>query len=130
MRGSLRLFWKEQREVCVKSEFERETGVVAQAGGRGQQSGRAAQVAIAAIVALDLQRGRGGFLSMTAIMATRMVLHPGLHCWRRGVTAERHSGRGKPLQWEPQQQKAEDEIAQAVPHDFLCFDIYLCVRFI
>lgn len=124
MRGSLRLLGKEQREVCVKSEFEREAGVVAQVGGCGQQSGRAAQMAIAAIVALDLQCGRGGVLSMAAIMATRMVLHPGLHCWRRGVvvTAERHPGRGKPLQWEPQQQKAEDEIAQAVPHDFLWID--------
>jgi len=110
--------------MCVKSEFERETGVVAQAGGCGQQSGRTAQMAIAAIVALDLQCGRGGVLSMAAIMDTRMVLHPGLHCWRRGVvvTAERHPGRGKPLQWEPQQQKAEDEIAQAVPHDFLWID--------
>lgn len=119
MRGSLRLFGKEQRKVCVKSEFEREAGVIAQSGGRGQQSGRAAQVAIAAIVALDLQCGRGGVLSMAAIMATRMVLRPGLHCWRGSVvmTAERHPGRGKALQWEPQQQKAEDEIAQAVPHD-------------
>ena len=60
---------------------------------------------------------------MTAIMVARMVLHPGLHCWRRGVvvTAERHPGRGKPLQWEPQQQKTEDEIAQAVPHDFFVY---------
>lgn len=55
MRGSLRLFGKEQWEVRVKSKFERETGVVAQADGCGQQSGHAAQVAIAAIVALDLQ---------------------------------------------------------------------------
>jgi len=121
VRGSLRLFGKEQREVCVKSEFEREAGVVVQGGGCGQQSGRAAQVAIAAIVALDLLRGRGGVLSMAAIMATMMVFHPGLHCWRGSVvvTAERHPGRGKPLQWEPQQQKAEDKIAQAVLHDFL-----------
>lgn len=120
MRGSLRLFGKEQREVCVKSEFEREAGVIAQAGGRGQQSGRAAQVAIAAIVALDLHCGGGGILIMAAIMASMMVLHPGLYC-RRGVvvTAERHPGRGEPLQRKPQQQKAEDEIAQAVPHDFL-----------
>lgn len=119
MRGSLRLFGKEQREVCVKSEFEREAGVIAQAGGRGQQSGRAAQVAIAAIVALHLGCGGGGVLIMAAIMANMMVLHPGLYC-RRGVvvTAERHPGRGEPLQRKPQQQKAEDEIAQAVPHDF------------
>lgn len=61
---------------------------------------------------------------MAAIMATMMVLHPCLHCWRRGVvvTAERHPGRGESLQWEPQQQEAEDEIAQAVPHDFLWID--------
>jgi len=99
VRGSLRLLGKEQREMCVKSEFERETGVVAQAGRGGQQSGRTAQMAIAAIVALDLQCGRGGVLSMAAIMDTRMVLHPGLHCWRRGVvvSAVRHPGRGKPL---------------------------------
>jgi len=59
---------------------------------------------------------------MAAIMAIMMVLHPGLHCWWRGmvVTAVRHSGRGETLQWEPQQQKAENEIAQAVPHDILC----------
>ena len=58
---------------------------------------------------------------MAAIMAGMMVLHPGLHCWRRSVivSAERHPGRCKPLQWEPQQQKAEGEIAQPVPHD--CF---------
>jgi len=66
---------------------------------------------------------------MAAIMANMMVLHPGLHCWRRGVvvTAERHPGRGEPLQWEPQQQKAEDEIAQAVPHDVCVSCIFLCV---
>lgn len=127
MRGSLRLFGKEQREVCVKSELEREAGVIAQAGGRGQQSGRAAQVAIAAIVALDLHCGGGGILIMAAIMANMMVLHPGLYC-RRGVvvTAERHPARGEPLQRKPQQQKAEDEIAQAVPHDFFCGLIFLC----
>jgi hypothetical protein len=117
------LFWEEQREVSVKSELERKTGVVIQAGWRGQQSGCTSQVAIAAIVALDLQCGRGGILSLAAIMAAMMLLHPALHGWRRGVVvaAERHSGRGKPLQWEPQQQKAEDEIAQAVLHDFCVF---------
>jgi len=61
---------------------------------------------------------------MAAIMANMLVLHPGLYCWRRGVvvTAERHPGRGEPLQREPQQQKAENEITQAVPHDFLWID--------
>lgn len=56
---------------------------------------------------------------MAAIMASMMVLQPGLYCWRRGVVmaAERHSSRSEPLQREPQQQKAEDEIAQAVLHD-------------
>lgn len=50
---------------------------------------------------------------MAAIMALMLVLHPGLHGWGREVvvTAERHSGCGESLQWEPQQQKAEDEIA-------------------
>ncbi|WP_144408227.1 hypothetical protein [Sulfuricella sp. T08] len=67
-------------------------------------------MAIAAIVALRLGCGRG---VMGAIMASMMILHPGLHCWRRSVivSAERHPGRGKPLQWEPKQQKTEDEIS-------------------
>ena len=104
MRGSLGLFGKEQREVGVKSEFEREAGVIAHAGGGGQQSGRAAQVTIVAIVAVCLGCGGGSVLAMAAIMAIMMALHPGLHCWRRGVvvTAERHPGRGEPLQWKPQ----------------------------
>jgi hypothetical protein len=112
------LFGKEQWEVRVKSEFEREAGAIAQAGRRGQQSGRAAQMAIAAIVALHLERVGGGVLGMAAIMDIMMVLNHGLHCWRRGVvvTAERHPGRGESLQWQPQQQKAENKIAQAVPH--------------
>lgn len=64
---------------------------------------------------------------MAAIMAILMALHLGLHCWRRGVvvTAERHAGRGKSLQWKPQQQKTEDEIAQAVLHDFFVDCIFL-----
>ncbi|MBU1690032.1 MAG: hypothetical protein KKD65_04750 [Gammaproteobacteria bacterium] len=121
MRGSLRLFGKDEREVRVKSEFEGEAGVIGQAGQRRQQGGRASQVAIAAIVALRLGCGGG---VMAAIMASLMILHPGLHCWRRSVivSAERHSSRGKTLQWEPQQQKAEYEIAQAVTHDFLDID--------
>ena len=90
MRGSLRLFGKELREVRLKSEFEREAGVITQAGGRVQEGGRASQVAIAAIVALSLVFGGGGVLIMAAIMSRMMVLHPGLHGWRRsvGVTAE------------------------------------------
>jgi len=80
-------------------------------------------MAIATIIALDLGCGGGCVLGMAAIMDTGMIWHPGLHCWRGSVVvaAERHPGRGKPLQWEPQQQKAEDEIAQAVPHDFCVF---------
>ncbi len=65
---------------------------------------------------------------MAAIMASMLVLHPGLRCWRRGVVvlAERHPGRCESLQWEPQQQKAEDEFAQVVPHDF-CLLIFLYI---
>ncbi|BAN35662.1 hypothetical protein SCD_n01851 [Sulfuricella denitrificans skB26] len=105
----------------VKSEFEGEAGVIGQAGQRRKQGGRTSQVAIAAIVALRLVCGGG---VMVAIMASMMILHPGLHCWRRSVivSAERHPGRGKTLQWKPQQQKAEYEIAQAVPHNFLDID--------
>lgn len=83
----------------VKSEFERESGAVAEAGGRGQQRGRGAKMAIAAIVALGLGGGGGGILLMTAIMAGMLVLNPGLHGWRRGVvvTAVWHPGRGQTL---------------------------------
>jgi hypothetical protein len=97
VRGSLRLLGEDQREVCVKSEFEREAGVIVQAGEIGQQSGRTAQVAIAAIVALRLGCGGGGV--MAAIMARVVVLHAGLHCWRWGVIvpAEGHPGRSKSL---------------------------------
>ena len=113
MRGSLRLLGKEQREMRVKSEFEGESGAVAEAGKRGQQRGRGTQMAIAAIVALGLGGGGGGVLLMTAIMAGMLVLYHGLHGWRRAVvvTAVRHSGRGQSLQGEPQEQKSEDEIA-------------------
>jgi hypothetical protein len=129
VRRALGLLGKERREVRVKSEFEREAGVVAQAGGRGKQRGSAAQVAIAAIVALCLGCGGGGVLIMAAIVAVMMDLHPGLHCRRLGVvvTAERHLDRGESLQWEPQQQKAEDEIAKAVSHDFLRIDFLVCL---
>lgn len=103
MRGSLRLFGKKRREMCVKDEFERKTGVIAQAGELGKQRGSAAQVAIAAIVALRLGCGGGSVLIMAAVVAIVMILHPGLHCWRRGVvvTAERHLDRGEALQWKP-----------------------------
>lgn len=103
MRGSLRLFGKERRETRVKGEFERKAGVIAQAGGRGKQRGRAAQVAIAAIVALRLGCGGGSVLIMAAVVAILIILHPGLHCWRRGVvvTAERYLDRGESLQWKP-----------------------------
>lgn len=85
MRGALRLLGEEQREVCVKSEFEGEAGDIVQADERGQQSGRAAQVTIATVIALRLWCGGGGILVMPAIMAHMKVLHPGLQCWRWGV---------------------------------------------
>ena len=97
------MFGKKRRETRVKDEFERKAGVIAQAGERGKQRGSAAQVAIAAIVALCLGCGGGSALIMAAIVAVMMDLHPGLHCRRLGVvvTAERHLDRGESLQWKP-----------------------------
>jgi len=85
VRGALWLLGKEQRKVCVKSEFEGEAGDIVQADERGQQSGRSAQMAIAAVIALRLGCSGGGVLVMPAIMAHLMVLQHGLNCWRRGV---------------------------------------------
>lgn len=85
MRGALWLLGEEQREICVESEFEGEAGDIVQAGERRQQSGRAAQVAKAAVIALRLGCSGGGVLVMPAIVAHLMVLQHGLNCWRRGV---------------------------------------------
>lgn len=120
MGRSLRLFGKEQREVRVENEFEREAGVVAQAGRCGRQCRGAAQMAVAAVVAGGLGCGGGRILIVAAIMVDVVAGHLGLHCGRRRmvVPAECHADRGEPLQREPQQQETKNKIAQQLLHVF------------
>lgn len=53
-RGALRLFREKQRPMRVESEFERKSGAIVKAKKCRQEGGCAAQMAIAAIVALRL----------------------------------------------------------------------------
>lgn len=120
MGRSLRLFGKKQREVRVENEFEREAGVIAQAGRCGQHCRGAAQMAVAAVVAGGLGCGGGRILIVAAIVVDVVARHPGLHCGRRRVVVptERHADRGEPLQREPQQQETKNKIAQQLLHVF------------
>lgn len=60
-------------------------------------------------------------MPVAAVISMVVVVHLYLHRRRRGVivAAERHAGRGKSLEREPQQQKAENEFVQQLLHFFL-----------